>query len=157
DSVLVSGRLGDHGAAILDARGDLALSTSIQSDCTPLNSLVDKLLAACPGVNFLRDPTRGGLASVVNEVAETTGLGIELDEIAIPIHAEVKGMCEILGLDPLYLANEGKVVCIVAREATGAALSALTSHELGREAAVVGRVVREPSGRVTMQTVFGGK
>jgi len=157
DAVLVSGRLGDHGAAILNARGDLALSASIESDCAPLNGLIGALLAACPDVVFLRDPTRGGLASVVNEVAEATGLGIELNEAAIPMHSEVKGMCEILGLDPLYLANEGKIVCIVAQEAAASALAAMTSHDAGREAAAIGRVVVEPAGRVVMQTVFGGK
>jgi hydrogenase expression/formation protein HypE len=156
DTVLVSGRLGDHGAAILNARGDLALSASIESDCAPLNGLIDNLLGACPGVCFLRDPTRGGLASVVNEVAEATGFGIELDESTIPMHSEVKGMCEILGLDPLCLANEGKVVCIVPREATAAALTAMTSYDFGREAVAIGRVVTEPAGRVVMHTIFGG-
>jgi hydrogenase expression/formation protein HypE len=157
DAVLVSGRLGDHGAAILNARGDLALSASVESDSAPLNGLIESLLAACPEVRFLRDPTRGGLASVVNEVAETTGLGVELEELTIPMHSEVKGMCEILGLDPLYLANEGKVVCVVAQESAALALATMARHDLGRAAATIGRIVDSPPARVVMHTVFGGK
>ena len=157
DAVIVSGWLGDHGAAILNARGDLALSASIASDCAPLNGLIDDLLAVCPEVRFIRDPTRGGLASVVNEIAEATGLGIELDEASIPIRPEVRGMCEILGLDPLYLANEGKVVCVVAQDATELALAALQRHAIGAKASVIGRAVAEPRGRVIMETTFGGR
>ena len=157
DVLVVNGRLGDHGAAILNARGDLALSTTIESDCAPLNSLIANLLEKCPGVRFMRDLTRGGLASAVNEVAEAANLGIELTETAIPIHAEVKGVCEILGLDPLYLANEAKILCIVAPQAVDFALSALRSHPLGAAAAAIGRVVADPAGRVIMETVFGGR
>ena len=157
DVLLVNGRLGDHGAAILNARGDLALTTTIESDCAPLNGLLANLLSHCTGVRFLRDLTRGGLASATNEVAEAAGVGIELIETAIPIHAEVKGVCEILGLDPLYLANEAKILCIVAPQTVNVALSALRAHPLGMNAAPIGRVVAEPTGRVIMETVFGGR
>ena len=157
DVLLVSGRLGDHGAAILNARGDLALTTTIESDCAPLNSLIAGVLSQCSGVRFMRDLTRGGLASAANEVAEDAGVGIELVETAIPIHAEVKGVCEILGLDPLYLANEAKILCIVAPQTVDVALSTLRGHPLGISAAAIGRVVAKPTGRVIMETVFGGR
>lgn len=157
DIVLVNGRLGDHGAAILAARGDLRLEAPIESDCAALNTLVDALLDACPEARFIRDATRGGLATVLNEIAEASGVGIEIDESATPLHDEVKGFCEILGLDPLYLANEGKVVVIVPAARAEVACNALRSHPLGRDAAVIGRVTAGPAGRVVMQTRFGGK
>ncbi|MFM9860671.1 hydrogenase expression/formation protein HypE [Pseudoxanthobacter sp. M-2] len=157
DAVLVNGLLGDHGAAILAARGDLALDTPIESDCAALNGLIDTLLAACPEVRFIRDATRGGLATVVNEIADASGVGIELDEAATPLRAEVKGFCEILGLDPLYLANEGKLVAIVPAAAAERARAALAGHPLGRDAAIIGKVTRGPPGRVVMQTHFGGR
>ncbi len=125
DVILVNGLLGDHGAAVLNARGDLALESSIESDCQPLNGLIDALLAACPEVRCLRDATRGGLATVLNEFAEASDLCMHVDERSLPIREEVKGMCELLGLDPLYLANEGKLVAIVPAERAGAALEAL--------------------------------
>jgi hydrogenase expression/formation protein HypE len=156
DMVLVNGLLGDHGAAILNARGDLALSAHVESDCAPLNGLIDRLLGDCHGVRFMRDATRGGIASVLNEVAEAAGLGIELEEGAIPMRGEVRGMCELLGLDPLYLANEGKVVCIVASDIADSAIASLKSHMHGAASAVIGRVVPGPAGRVVMNTVFGG-
>ncbi len=157
DAVLVNGLLGDHGAAILGVRGDMALETPISSDCAPLNELVAALLAAAPGVRFLRDPTRGGLATVLNEVAEASGVAIEIDERATPIREEVKAFCEILGLDPLYLANEGKIVAIVPADEADAALAALRAHPLGERAAIIGRVQSGELGRVTMRTVFGGR
>ena len=157
DAVLVNGLLGDHGAAILGVRGDMALETPISSDCAPLNGLVAALLAAAPGVRFLRDPTRGGLATVLNEVAEASGVAIEIDERATPICEEVKAFCEILGLDPLYLANEGKIVAIVPADEADAALAALRAHPLGERAAIIGRVQSGELGRVTMRTVFGGR
>ena len=127
DAVLVNGLLGDHGAAILCARGDMALDTPIESDCAPLHGLIAALLAAAPGVRFVRDPTRGGLATVLNEIAEASQIAIEIDESATPIREEVKAFCEILGLDPLYLANEGKIVAIAPPNEADAALAALTS------------------------------
>lgn len=156
DVLLVNGVLGDHGAAILNARGDLALDTLIESDCAPLNGLVETLLAAAPGTRALRDATRGGVAAVVNELAEASGVGVRLKETAIPMRAEVAGFCEILGFDPLYLANEGKLVAVLPPGEAEAGLAALRAHPLGREAAIIGAVTGETPGRVVMETRFGG-
>jgi hydrogenase expression/formation protein HypE len=157
DVVLVNGLLGDHGAAILGARGDMALSTEIESDCAALHGLIDMLLKAAPGTRAMRDATRGGLATVLNEIAAASEVGIEIDEIRTPIREEVKGFCEILGLDPLYLANEGKIVAVVPEEEVETALAAMRAHPLGQGASVIGRIHDGETGRVTMQTVFGGK
>lgn len=157
DIILVNGLLGDHGAAILGARGDLALETPIESDCAALHGLIGALLAAAPGTRFLRDATRGGVATVLNEIARASGVGIEIDENRTPIRSEVKGFCELLGLDPLYLANEGKIVCVVPEAEAGAALSAMRTHALGADAAVIGRMTDRSPGRVVMHTGFGGR
>ena len=116
DVILVNGLLGDHGAAILCARGDMELETSIESDCAALNGLIEGLLAAAPSTRCIRDATRGGVATVLNEIADASGVSIEIDEALTPLRAEVRGFCEILGLDPLYLANEGKIVIAVPPE-----------------------------------------
>ncbi len=157
DEVLVNGVLGDHGAAILVARGDMVLDTPIESDCAPLHELIAALLAAAPGTRFIRDATRGGVATVLNEIAGASGVAIEIDERATPIRDEVKGFCEILGLDPLYLANEGKVVIIVPARERDAALLAMQEHPLGRGAVRIGRVLEGEAGRVTMRTAIGGR
>jgi hydrogenase expression/formation protein HypE len=157
DMVLVNGLLGDHGAAILGARGDMALSTEIESDCAALHGLIEALLEAAPGTRAMRDATRGGLATVLNEIAAASEVGIEIDEIRTPIREEVKGFCEILGLDPLYLANEGKIVAVVPEKEAEIALAAMCAHPLGRGASIIGRIHDGEPGRVTMQTVFGGK
>jgi hydrogenase expression/formation protein HypE len=157
DVVLVNGLLGDHGAAILGARGDMALSTEIESDCAALHGLIDALLEAAPGTRALRDATRGGLATVLNEMAASSKVGIEIEEAETPIREEVKGFCEILGLDPLYLANEGKIVAVVPEKQADAALAALRAHPLGQSASIIGRIHDSEPGRVTMRTVFGGK
>jgi hydrogenase expression/formation protein HypE len=157
DAILVNGVLGDHGAAILAARGDLRLTTQLESDCAPLNGLIDTLIAACPQVKFMRDATRGGLATVLNEIAEASGVGIEISERQTPLREEVKGFCEILGLDPLYLANEGKIVIVVPSAFETVARAAMAAHPLGRDAAIIGHVTQGPAGRVVMQTHFGGK
>jgi hydrogenase expression/formation protein HypE len=156
DLILVNGLMGDHGATILCARGDMALESPIESDCAPLHGLIEVLIAAAPGVRFIRDATRGGLATVLNEIADASGVSIVIDEAATPIRGEVKAFCEILGLDPLYLANEGRIVVVVPAEEADAALDALRTQELGRHAAVIGRVGAEEPGRVTMRTIFGG-
>jgi hydrogenase expression/formation protein HypE len=156
DAILVNGYLGDHGAAVLNSRGDLALETEIESDCRPLNGLIDALLDACPEVRCLRDATRGGIATVLNEFAETADVGMGIDERALPIRDQVKGMCEILGLDPLYLANEGKLVAIVPADQAGVALDAMRRHPAGRDAALIGKVQEAPEGTVLLDTVFGG-
>ena len=156
DVVLVNGLLGDHGAAILCARGDMALETLIESDCSCLHGLIETLLAAAPAIRFIRDPTRGGLATVLNEIADASQVAIEIEEAATPIREQVKAFCEILGLDPLYLANEGKIVVIAPPDQAEAALAAMRAHPFGEGAAVIGRVSRGEAGRVTMRTVFGG-
>jgi hydrogenase expression/formation protein HypE len=157
DAVLVNGMLGDHGAAILAARGDLALDAPIDSDCAALHGLVAALLTAAPNTRFMRDATRGGVATVLNEIAQAANCGIELDEAAVPLREEVKGFCEILGLDPLYLANEGRLVAIVPPGETPRALAAIRSHPLGRGACRVGQVVERRPGQVVMHTVLGGQ
>lgn len=157
DVVLVNGLLGDHGAAILCARGDMALDTLIESDCVCLHGLIAAVLAAAPGVRFIRDATRGGIATVLNEIADASQVAIEIEEAATPIREEVKAFCEILGLDPLYLANEGKIVVIVPPEQADAALAAMRNHPLGAGAEIIGRVGQGEAGRVTMRTVFGGQ
>ncbi|WP_322110917.1 hydrogenase expression/formation protein HypE [Steroidobacter gossypii] len=156
DVVLVNGLLGEHGAAILAARGEMALDCTIESDCAPLHELVAALLARAPGVRCLRDATRGGIATVLNEIAQASHVGIEIDEAQCPMREQVRGFCEILGLDPLYLANEGKLVAIVAPEDADAALTALQAHPLGAEARIVGRVTELEPGRVVMRTLLGG-
>ena len=157
DAVLVNGLLGDHGAAILNARGDMALSTPLESDCAALHGLIEDLLAAAPGTRFIRDATRGGIATVLNELAEASRVGVEIHEDRTPLRSEVRGFCEILGLDPLYLANEGKLVCAVPPEQADAALTAMRNHPLGRDSAIIGHATDGRPGRVVMHTVFGGR
>lgn len=156
DVLLVNGALGDHGATILAARGDLALSTELQSDCQSLGHLMTAVLAAAPDARAARDATRGGVASVLNELAQAAKVGIVIEETALPLRAEVKGMCEILGLDPLYLANEGTLVLGVPADQAEAALAAMRARPEGRGAVSIGRVVSEHPGQVRMTTLFGG-
>lgn len=156
DVVIVNGYLGDHGAAILNARGDLALDADIASDCAPLNRLVATMFAACPAIHCLRDATRGGLATVLNEFAERSQVNIVLDEAQLPIRQPVRGMCEILGLDPLYLANEGKLVAVVPASDAEAVLTAMRHIPEGQDACVVGQVTAG-KGHVILQTGFGGE
>ncbi|MFU8834255.1 hydrogenase expression/formation protein HypE [Roseovarius autotrophicus] len=156
DMVLVNGVLGDHGAAILAARGDMALSSDIVSDCQGLGHLMAAVLVAAPGTRAARDATRGGVASVLNEMAEAGGCGIEIDEAALPLRPQVRGVCEILGLDPLYLANEGTLVLVVPEAEAEAALAAMRARPEGADAVAIGRVTGGPAGRVTMRTLFGG-
>ncbi len=160
DQVIVSGTIGDHGMAVMIARGDLELEVDLESDSAPLAGITATLLDATDGVRCLRDPTRGGLATVLAELALTTELPIAIDEAALPVAPAVNGACEILGLDALYVANEGKLLAIVAPESAQAALAALRSHPLGTEAAIVAEV-REitpdhPPGLVILETAFGG-
>lgn len=157
DHVLVSGCVGDHGMAVLLARGDLALSADIESDCAPLNGLINDVLTAAPNVRWMRDPTRGGVASALNELVRANSLSVTLEETAIPVAPAVLGACEMLGIDPLYVANEGKVVVVVAADEAQAALDALRAHPLGRNAAVIGTVTEQPSRMVMVRTAFGGE
>lgn len=157
DVVLVSGPIGDHGTAVLIARGELELESDLESDTAPLHGVVSGLLDAVPrGVRALRDATRGGVATVLVEMALRSETCIVLDESAIPVRPEVRGACEILGLDPLYVANEGKLVAIVAPEEAGGALAALRASPLGHGAAIIGEVRAEPPGMVFLRTVAGG-
>jgi hydrogenase expression/formation protein HypE len=155
DAIIINGELGNHGTAILIARGELALESNIESDCQPLNSLVETILNACPKIHAMRDATRGGLATVLNEFALSSDVGIRIDEQSIPIREEVKGVCEILGLDPLYLANEGKLVVVVGRENAETILSAMKSHPDGKDASIIGEVTVSPPGVVLLKTAFG--
>ena len=157
DVAIVNGVLGDHGATILAARGDMALTSDIQSDCASLGHLMQAAMEAAPSLRAARDATRGGLASALNEMAAAAGCGIVVDEHSLPLRDEVKGMCEILGLDPLYLANEGTLVLFVAEADVDAALSAMQSLPEGRAACVIGRAVEGPAGLVSMRTRFGGE
>jgi hydrogenase expression/formation protein HypE len=157
DRLLLSGRIADHGIAILSVREGLSFETTIESDSAALNGLVGALLGALgEHVHVLRDPTRGGVASAANEIAESARVGLRLEERAIPVAEQVRGACEILGLDPLYVANEGKCLAVVAPEAAEQALALLRAHPLGREAAIVGEVVADHPGRVMMRSRVGG-
>ncbi len=157
DKILCSGTLGDHGAAILIARGDLELEAEVLSDTRPLTPLVQALKeVAGAGLRFMRDPTRGGVGTVLNELARDSGYGVVLWEEKIPIQGVVHGACEILGIDPLYIANEGKLLAIVAPEIADAALEVLRSVEGGEEASIIGEVREEPARMVLMHTGFGG-
>lgn len=156
DLVIVNGVLGDHGATILAARGDLALSTDLVSDCAGLGHLMQAALVAAPGLHAARDCTRGGLASALNEMAAEAGVAVELDETRLPLRAETTGLCEILGLDPLYLANEGRLVLFCPPEQAEALVAALRALPEGQGACVIGKTLASPPGRVTLRTAFGG-
>jgi hydrogenase expression/formation protein HypE len=157
DKVLLSGPVGDHGIAIMLAREALEMDTTVQSDTAPLHTLVAALLeAAGEGVHCLKDPTRGGVATTLNEMALGSEVSIALSEQAVPVHPEVRGACEILGLDPLTIANEGKLLAIVAPEKADVALAAMRNHPLGREAVIIGEVQAEPAGLVFLRTDIGG-
>ena len=154
--MLVSGTLADHGMAVMLARGDLALEADIRSDTAPLAGLVEDVLRAAPSTRWMRDPTRGGVATICNELAQDTRLAIVLDEAALPIDAAVVGACDLLGIDPLYVANEGKVVVVVPPEEADAALAAMRAHPFGVAAARIGEVRAEPESLVVLLTTFGG-
>jgi hydrogenase expression/formation protein HypE len=157
DQVLVSGHLGDHGITVLLARGDLDLDADLRSDTRPVLPLTTSLIdAACAGLRWMRDPTRGGLASALNELARDTGLGVHLQEAAIPVREAVRGACELLGLDPLHIANEGQVVAVVAPESAGAALAAVKAQPGGEHAAIVGEIRSSPVRTVLAASPYGG-
>ena len=157
DAILINGHVGDHGAAIADARGEMALETDIESDCAPLNGLIHAMLSVCPDIRCLRDATRGGLATVLNEFADASNTCMRLDETAIPVRPEVRGLSEILGLDPLYLANEGKLVAVVPADAVDPLLKVMKAHPAGTHSACIGRVVDSPAATVILETGFGGE
>ena len=155
DKVLVSGALGDHGTAVMLARNGM-MQGNLASDCAALNGLTEAILTAAPGVRVLRDPTRGGVATTLNEFVEGTALGIELEEAKIPVRPQVQAACDMLGLDPLYCANEGKLLAVAAPENADAVLAAMRGHELGAHAAIVGEVTERYPGKLTLRTAFGG-
>ena len=156
DVVLLSGTMADHGMAVMLARGDLKLDADIRSDTASLAHLVESLLEAAPSTRWMRDPTRGGVATVCNELARDTNLGVVLDETLLPIAPAVVGACDLLGIDPLYVANEGKVVAVVAPDDADAALAAMRSDPLGANAARIGEIVADPQSIVVLLTSFGG-
>jgi len=155
DTVLLSGPIGDHGMAVLSARGELGFESDIQSDVAPLNHLVAAMLEASTRIHVLRDPTRGGLATSLNEIALQSGIGIIIDEESIHVSPSVNAACEMLGFDPLYVANEGKLIAIVAPNDADKILAAMRANPLGKESTIIGRVVEKPAGRVLMKTGLG--
>ncbi|MBB4267105.1 hydrogenase expression/formation protein HypE [Roseospira visakhapatnamensis] len=157
DAILVSGTLGDHGVAVMSQRENLAFETPILSDSAALNGLVADMVAAVPGIRAMRDPTRGGLAATLNELAHQSGVGMAIREADVPLKPAVRGACELLGLDPLTVPNEGKLVAICPPEHADALLRAMRSHPLGQEAAVIGRVVENAEHFVQMETLLGGR
>jgi hydrogenase expression/formation protein HypE len=158
DRILVSGTIGDHGMAVMMQREGLEFSSPLVSDCAPLNAMIADLLTACPdGVRCMRDPTRGGVVATLNEWACASELGLAIEEAEVPLRQEVRGACEILGLDPLYVANEGKILIAVAPECADTALAALASHPLGREAALIGCVTAEHPSRAVLRTPLGAR
>lgn len=156
DRILLSGAIADHGMAVMLARGDLAIDAPIQSDTRAVNHLTEALLAAAPGTRWMRDATRGGLGTVLNELAQATGLGVVVEDEAIGVHEMTRGACDMLGIDPLYVANEGTFVAVVPAEEAEAALAAVQGLPGGEEAALVGRIVVEPASSVVLVTGFGG-
>ena len=157
DAILVSGTLGDHGVAIMSLRENLSFETSIESDTAALHHLVAAMIGAVPGIHCLRDPTRGGLATTLNEIATQSGCGMTIRERDLPIKPQVSAACEFLGLDPLYVANEGKLVAIAPAKDAQRLLATMRAHPLGRDAAIIGEVVADPLGFVQMETTFGGR
>ena len=154
--MIVSGPIGDHGVTIMLARGELDIEADVASDTAPLGGLVADLLAATSGVRALRDATRGGVATVLNEVASAAGVSVVIHEDDIPVRTEVRGASELLGIDPLYVACEGRLVAIVAGTEKGRALAALRGHPLGRQSAIIGEISAEPPSVVLLKTSFGG-
>ena len=157
DAILVSGSVADHGMAIMTSRQGLSFQSRIKSDTAALHDLVQTMLAVCPDIHALRDPTRGGVATSLNEFAKSSKVGIELEEEKIPVRDAVQGACEVLGIDPLYVANEGKLIAVVPFEAADRVLTAMQNHPLGHEAAIIGRVLDEHHGLVVMRTGLGAR
>lgn len=157
DKIIVNGTLADHGMCIMAAREELHFQSDIQSDCACLNGMIEKAMAVSPSLHFMRDATRGGLATVLCELAENAGLGIEINEDQLPIRENVRGICELLGFDPLYVANEGKVVMVVAADQADEVLQTLKEDELGKEAAIIGEIVDEHQGKAWLTTGIGGR
>jgi hydrogenase expression/formation protein HypE len=156
DKILLSGYLGDHEVTILSQREGFRFQGELESDCAPLNDLVGKMLDVCPSIRCMRDPTRGGLATTLNEIASMSNVGMVIEEEKIPARESVRGICELLGLDPLYLANEGKLIAICPPDEAGQLLETMKDHPLGRHGEVIGRVTEENPKRVVLHTMVGG-
>jgi hydrogenase expression/formation protein HypE len=156
DLILINGSIGDHGMAVMSARESFNFKSPVTSDCASLNHLIREVLVQCPNVKFMRDPTRGGVATVMSELADKTGLGIDIDEYELPVSGGVAAMCELLGFDPLYIANEGKVLIVADPEDGADILRILKKNKLGKEGAIIGRVTSDHPGKVVLKTVTGG-
>jgi hydrogenase expression/formation protein HypE len=156
DKIIVNGSIGDHGMAILAAREFLNFSSQLQSDCACLNGIIEKVLNTSSGIRFMRDATRGGLATVITELSTGKDFGIRIDESCLKINENVKGMCEILGYDPLYVANEGKLVIVVGSDDAEDVLKALQSHEFGKESSIIGEITKDHPGTAWINTIIGG-
>jgi hydrogenase expression/formation protein HypE len=157
DVIVLSGKIAEHGVAIMSSRENLEFETTIKSDTAPLNYMIENMLRASKDIHVMRDPTRGGIASTLNEIAKTANVGILIEEDKIPISEEVKGACEILGLDPLYIANEGKLVAFLPETQAENVLDSMRSHLLGKEAGIIGKVTNSDPGTVVMKTKIGSK
>ncbi len=157
DRILVSGTIGDHGITIMSVREGIEFETVLQSDTAPLNDLTRLMLKACPSIRCMRDPTRGGVSSALNELADASAVGVKIDESSIPVRREVHAACEMLGLDPLYVANEGKLIAVAPPEDAERLLDVMRSHPLGRNAAFIGEIVDDHAGMVIMRTLIGGE
>lgn len=155
DKIILSGTMGDHGIAVLSQREGLQFSTTLESDCAPLNAMVSEILGISSDIHVLRDPTRGGLATTLNEIAAQSRLGIAIEEERVPIRKEVQAACEMLGLDPLYVANEGKLVAMVAAEDANSVLKVMRTNKYGNDAAIIGEVTGERPGQVVLRTAIG--
>jgi hydrogenase expression/formation protein HypE len=157
DRIVVSGTICDHGIAIMSVREGIEFETVLESDTAPLHHLVRVMLEACPGIRAMRDPTRGGVSSTLNELAAASRVGVTLTESSIPVRDEVRGACEMLGLDPLYVANEGKLIAVVPLNEAERLVEVMRGHPLGRNAAIIGEVVAKHPGMVTLRSLVGGE
>ena len=157
DKIIINGTIGDHAIAILASRESLKFEANIKSDCASLNHFIQKVLAVCPGISFMRDATRGGLGTIMSELASKIKMGIIIDEESIPVKEEVQAVCEIFGFDPLFLANEGKVLMVVPSEKADFVLGTIQKDNLGKDAAIIGEVVSANPGKVVLKTISGGK
>jgi hydrogenase expression/formation protein HypE len=156
DRILLNGYIGDHETAILSQREGFKFNTDISSDCAPLNNLVGRMLDVCPSIRCMRDPTRGGLATTLNEIASVSNVGMMIEEECIPVRETVRGICELLGFDPLYLANEGKLIAICPPEEADRLLEMMRSHPMGKDCQIIGRVMGENPKKVILRTLIGG-
>ncbi len=157
DQIIISGTIADHGIAVLTTREGLSFDSDIQTDSAPLNEMVQSIVQSGCNVHVLRDPTRGGLGTTLNEIAVQSGVGIKIQETALPVRGAVQGCCELLGFDPLYIANEGKLICFVAKEDAQKALKIIQANEFGKEAVIIGEVVQNYPGKVLLETTIGGE